>query len=41
MTYAKLGKKNDAVSSLRRASQIDPKLAQSEKIADLIKELGG
>jgi len=41
MTYAKLGKKNDAVSSLRRASQIDPKLAQAEKIADLIKELGG
>ncbi len=41
MTYAKLGKKTDAVSSLRRAAQIDPKLAQSEKIADLIKELGG
>jgi len=29
------------VSSLRRAAQIDPKLAQSEKIPDLIKELGG
>lgn len=40
-TYAKLGKKDDAVSSLRRAAQIDPKLAQAEKIADLIKELGG
>ena len=41
LTYAKLGKKGDAVSSLRRAAQIDPKLAQSEKISDLIKELGG
>ncbi len=41
MTYAKLGKKNDAVSSLRRAAQLDPKLAQAEKIADVIKELGG
>ena len=41
MTYAKLGKRTDAVSSLRRAAQIDPKLAQAEKIADLIKELGG
>ncbi len=41
MTYVKLGKKNDAVSSLRRAAQLDPKLAQAEKIADMIKELGG
>ena len=41
LTYAKLGKKTDAVSTLRRAAQIDPKLAQSAKIADLIKELGG
>jgi tetratricopeptide (TPR) repeat protein len=40
-TYTKLGKKSDAVSSLRRAAQLDPKLAQSERIADLIKELGG
>ena len=41
MTYAKLGKKDDAVSSLRRAAQLDPKLAQAEKIADVIKGLGG
>jgi len=41
MTYARLGKKADAVSVLRRASQLDPKLAESQKIADVIKELGG
>jgi cytochrome c-type biogenesis protein CcmH/NrfG len=41
MTYAKLGRKGDAVSSLRRASQLDPKLAQAERITDVIKELGG
>jgi len=41
MTYAKLGKKSDAVSTLRRAAQLDPKLSQAEKIPDLIKELGG
>ena len=41
MTFAKLGKRNDAVSSLRRAAQLDPKLGQAAKIADLIKELGG
>jgi cellulose synthase operon protein C len=40
-TYTKLGKKDDAVASLRRAAQLDPKLAQSQRIADLIKELGG
>ena len=31
----------DAVSALRRAAQLDPKLAQIEKIDDLIKQLGG
>jgi tetratricopeptide (TPR) repeat protein len=41
MTYARLGRKADAVSALRRAAQLDPKLAQSEKIDDLIKQLGG
>jgi cytochrome c-type biogenesis protein CcmH/NrfG len=41
MTYARLGRKADAVSALRRAAQLDPKLAQSEKIEDLIKQLGG
>ena len=41
MTYAKLGKRNDAVSTLRRAAQLDPKLAQSERIQSLVKELGG
>jgi hypothetical protein len=29
------------VSALRRAAQLDPKLAQSEKIEDVIKQLGG
>jgi len=41
MTYARLGRKADAVSALRRAAQLDPKLAQTEKIDDLIKQLGG
>ena len=41
MTYVKLGRKGDAVSSLRRASQLDPKLARAERIPDLIKDLGG
>jgi tetratricopeptide (TPR) repeat protein len=41
MAYAGLGRKADAVSALRRAAQLDPKLAQSEKIDDLIKQLGG
>jgi tetratricopeptide (TPR) repeat protein len=41
MTYARLGRKADAVSTLRRAAQLDPKLAQTEKIEDLIRELGG
>ncbi len=41
MTYARLGRKADAVSALRRAAQLDPKLAQSEKIDELIKQLGG
>jgi tetratricopeptide (TPR) repeat protein len=41
MTYARLGRKADAVSALRRAAQLDPKLAQTEKIEDIIKQLGG
>ncbi len=41
MAYARLGRKVDAVSALRRAAQLDPKLAQSEKIDELIRELGG
>jgi cytochrome c-type biogenesis protein CcmH/NrfG len=41
MTYAKLGRRNDAVSTLRRAAQLDPKLAQSERIESLVKGLGG
>jgi tetratricopeptide (TPR) repeat protein len=41
MTYARLGRKADAVSALRRAAQLDPKLARSEKIEEMIKELGG
>jgi len=41
LTYARLGRNADAVSALRRAAQLDPKLAQSEKIDELIKQLGG
>jgi len=41
MTYARLGKKQDAVSALKRASQLDPKLSDSERIDSVIKELGG
>jgi tetratricopeptide (TPR) repeat protein len=41
MTYYRLGKKTDAVAVLRRASQLDPKLAQAEKIDSVIRELGG
>jgi len=41
LTYMSLGRKADAVSTLRRAAQLDPKLAQSEKIDDIIKQLGG
>jgi len=40
MTYAKLGRTNDAVSALRRAAQLDPKLADRENIEQLIKDLG-
>jgi tetratricopeptide (TPR) repeat protein len=39
MTYAKVGRKIDAVSALRRAAQLDPKLAEREKIDQVIKEL--
>jgi Flp pilus assembly protein TadD len=41
MTYARLDRKADAVSALRRAAQLDPKLAQIERIDDVIKGLGG
>jgi Flp pilus assembly protein TadD len=41
MAYARLGRKAEAVSALRRAAQLDPKLGQTEKIDDLIKQLGG
>jgi tetratricopeptide (TPR) repeat protein len=41
MTYARLGKRNDAVSALRRAAQLDPKLAESERIDSLVKQFGG
>ena len=41
MTYARLGKKQDAVSALKRASQLDSKLSDSERINSVIKELGG
>jgi cytochrome c-type biogenesis protein CcmH/NrfG len=41
MAYARLGRKADAVAALRRAAQLDPKLVQSEKIDEPIKQLGG
>jgi hypothetical protein len=41
MTYYRLGKKNEAVSTLRRAARLDPNLAQSQKIDQVVKELGG
>src|SRR5438094_502464 len=41
MTYAKLGRPQDAVSALRRAAQLDPKLAERENITQAIKDLGG
>jgi tetratricopeptide (TPR) repeat protein len=40
MTYAKLGRKSDAVWALRRAAALDAKLAQSEKIPEFLKDLG-
>jgi len=39
MTYAKLGRKDAAVSAFRRAVKLDPKLADREKIGQRIKEL--
>jgi tetratricopeptide (TPR) repeat protein len=41
MTYEKLGRRSDAVSSLRRAAQLDAALAKTEGIEARIKELGG
>ena len=41
MTYAKLGRKDDAIWALRRAAKLDPKLGEREKIDQLIKELEG
>jgi tetratricopeptide (TPR) repeat protein len=41
MTYSRLGKKPEAVSALRRAAQLDAKLAQNEQIDRLIREIGG
>ena len=39
MVYAKLGRKVDAASELRRAAKLDPKLAERENIERLIKTL--
>jgi tetratricopeptide (TPR) repeat protein len=41
LAYAKLGRKNDAVSTLRRAAQLDSKLADRENITQMIKDLEG
>ena len=40
MAYYRLGKKSDALYALRRAAQLDAKLAETEKLAELIEELG-
>lgn len=40
-TYARLGRKEDAVLHLRRAVRLDAGLAKTEKIEQLISELGG
>jgi len=39
LTYQKLGKKSDALSALRRAAKLDPKLAERERIDQIIKGL--
>ena len=41
MTYYRLGKKSDALFTLRRVAQLDPRLALAEKVDPLIRELGG
>jgi tetratricopeptide (TPR) repeat protein len=41
LTYEKLGRKTDALSALRRAAKLDPKLANREKVDQLIKGLEG
>ncbi len=41
LVYMRLGKKGEAVSSLRRAAQLDPRLAEKERISDLILEIDG
>jgi len=34
-------RKDDAVSTLKRAAQLDPKLGETQKINDVIKQFGG
>jgi Flp pilus assembly protein TadD len=41
MTYYRLGRKGDALVALRRVTALDPKLAEREKVADIIREIGG
>ena len=41
MAHYRLGKKSDALCALRLAAQLDPRLAETEKLAVLIKDLGG
>ena len=41
LAYAKLGRKSDAVSTLRRAAQLDSKLPERENLTQLIKDLEG
>lgn len=40
-TYAKLGRKDDAIMSLRRAARLDVGLAKTKQIEQLVKGLGG
>lgn len=41
MTYARMGKKQDAVSTLKREAHPDFKLGEAEKISDGLKQIGG
>jgi hypothetical protein len=40
MTYYRLGRKDDATAALRRSLQLDERLAESQQIRQVLKELG-
>ncbi len=41
ITRKRLGKRAEAIASLRRAAELSPDLAREEKISDLLREMGG